>query len=133
MLVLKVHVAYLHILTLFHDEIIFFLSNFSIFFFLKIGTWANSCCQSFFLFFLLYLPQSPCTQLYILVAGPPSCGLLWDAASTWADERCHVCAQDANPGPPAAERKNLTTQPRSRPLYIFNVMFLMIWLNIDLY
>uniref|UniRef100_A0A9L0SXI5 Dual specificity mitogen-activated protein kinase kinase 5 n=2 Tax=Equus TaxID=9789 RepID=A0A9L0SXI5_HORSE len=33
------------------------------------------------------------------VAGPSSCGM-WDAASTWPDEWCHVHAQDPNPGPP---------------------------------
>ena len=68
------------------------------FFFLKIGTWANNCCQSFY-FFLLYLPKSPCTQLYILVAGPSGCGM-WDTTSTWPDEWCHVCTQDPNPWPP---------------------------------
>ena len=69
-----------------------------IFFFLRIGTWANNCCQSFLLL-LFYLPKPPCTQLYILFACPSSCGM-WDAASTWTDEWCHVCTQDPNPGPP---------------------------------
>ncbi|XP_070082805.1 queuosine-tRNA galactosyltransferase isoform X12 [Equus przewalskii] len=31
--------------------------------------------------------------------GPSSCAM-WDATSTWSDERCHVRAQDPNPGPP---------------------------------
>ena len=50
--------------------------------------------------------------MYIL-----SCGM-WDAASVWLDEQCHVHAQDSNPqspGPPAAECANSTTQPRGRP------------------
>ena len=49
--------------------------------------------------------------------GPPSCGI-WDAASAWLDEQCHVRAQDSNQrdtGPPAAERTNLTTRPRGQP------------------
>uniref|UniRef100_A0A9L0TNW7 Jupiter microtubule associated homolog 1 n=1 Tax=Equus caballus TaxID=9796 RepID=A0A9L0TNW7_HORSE len=33
----------------------------------------------------------------IHVAGPSSCGI-WDTTSTWPDERCHVRAQDPNPG-----------------------------------
>src|SRR3712207_6993902 len=46
-----------------------------------------------------------------------SCGM-WDAASAWFDEQCHVCAQDSNQrntGAPAVERANLTTQPRGQP------------------
>ena len=35
---------------------------------------------------------------------------MWDAASTWPDERCHVCAQDPNPGPPQQKAR---TQPLS--------------------
>ena len=44
---------------------------------------------------------------------------MWDTASAWFDEQCHVHAQDANQritGPPAAERANLTTLPRGQPL-----------------
>uniref|UniRef100_A0A9L0TN73 Uncharacterized protein n=1 Tax=Equus caballus TaxID=9796 RepID=A0A9L0TN73_HORSE len=43
---------------------------------------------------------------------------MWDAASVWFDEQCHVLAQDwnqQNTGPPAAERVNLTTRPRGQP------------------
>ena len=43
---------------------------------------------------------------------------MWDAASAWFDEQCHVRAQDSNQrntGPPAAERANLTTRPRGQP------------------
>ena len=56
--------------------------------------------------------------VYFLVVSPYSCGM-WDSASPWPDERCHVCAQDLNqrnPGLPAeAEHTNLTTQPQGRP------------------
>src|SRR3712207_7687772 len=51
------------------------------------------------------------------VVGPSSCSM-WDAASAWFDEQCHVRAQDSNQrntGPPAAERANLTTRPRGQP------------------
>src|SRR3712207_2454129 len=43
---------------------------------------------------------------------------MWDAASAWSDEQCHVRAQDSNQrntGLPAAERANLTTRPRGQP------------------
>ena len=43
---------------------------------------------------------------------------IWDAASAWFDELCHVRAQDSNwwnTGPPAAERRNLTTRPQGQP------------------
>uniref|UniRef100_A0A9L0TGC3 Telomere repeat binding bouquet formation protein 2 n=1 Tax=Equus caballus TaxID=9796 RepID=A0A9L0TGC3_HORSE len=46
-----------------------------------------------------------------------SCSM-WDAASAWFDERCHVHAQDSNQGntgPPTAECANLTTRPRGQP------------------
>uniref|UniRef100_A0A9L0TKQ2 Inosine triphosphate pyrophosphatase n=1 Tax=Equus caballus TaxID=9796 RepID=A0A9L0TKQ2_HORSE len=49
-----------------------------------------------------------------------TCGM-WDAASAWSDEQCHVRAQDSNrrnTGPPAAERANLTTRPRGQPQLI---------------
>ena len=49
--------------------------------------------------------------------GPSSCGL-WDAASAWLDEQCHVRTQDLNQqntGPPAAELANLTTWPWGQP------------------
>ena len=40
---------------------------------------------------------------------------MWDAASAWPDEWCHVHAQDPNPAKPWAaevEHTNLTTQPQ---------------------
>ena len=40
--------------------------------------------------------QSPPVQSCVFLAvGPSSCGM-WDAASAWLDERCHVCSQDPN-------------------------------------
>ena len=54
-------------------------------------------------FFLSFFSSNPPgTQLFILVAGPSSCGM-WNAASAWPDEQCHVCTQDLNQqnlGPP---------------------------------
>ena len=48
---------------------------------------------------------------------------MWDAASVWFDEQCHVHTQDSiqwNTGPPAAEHVNLTTRPRGQPqVFIF--------------
>ena len=44
-------------------------------------------CPFFFFYFIS--PNPHCTQLYILVACPSSCGM-WNAASTWPDEWCHV-------------------------------------------
>src|SRR3712207_268624 len=49
---------------------------------------------------------------------------MWDAASAWSDEQCHVRTQDSNQrntGLPTAERANLTTRPRGQPLrYYFS-------------
>ena len=45
--------------------------------------------------FSFFSPNSPSIWLYILVVGPSGCGI-WDAASAWLDERCHVHAQDLN-------------------------------------
>ena len=39
----------------------------------------------------------------------------------WPDKRCHVRAQDPNPGLPQRERTNLTTWPQSRPLLCSDV------------
>ena len=78
----------------------------------------------FFLKILLFpfSPQSPPVHSCIFfVVGSSSCGM-WDAASAWFDEQCHVRAQDSNQrntGPPAAERVNLTARPRGQPLRIF--------------
>src|SRR3712207_8288287 len=43
-----------------------------------------------------FAPQSPPVRsCAFLAVGPSSCGM-WDAASAWPDEWCHVCAQDLN-------------------------------------
>ena len=47
------------------------------------------------LLLFLLLPTAPSTWLYILAIGPSSCGM-WDAASAWLDEWCHVHTQDPN-------------------------------------
>ena len=68
--------------------------------------------------FFPFSPQSPPVRSCIFfVVGPSSCSM-WDAASAWFDEQCHVRAQDLNQrntGPPAAERTDLTTWPRGQP------------------
>ena len=82
------------------------LPRFQLFFFLKI-----------FYFFPFSPQSSPVHRCIFFVVGPSSCGM-WDAASAWFDEQCHVLAQDSNQwniGPPAAERANLTTRPRGQP------------------
>uniref|UniRef100_A0A9L0TTH3 BLOC-1-related complex subunit 7 n=1 Tax=Equus caballus TaxID=9796 RepID=A0A9L0TTH3_HORSE len=76
-----------------------------------------------FFFFLKILffpfsPQSPLVHSCIFfIVDPSSCGM-WDAASAWFDEQCHVRTQDSNQrntGPPAAECANLTTWPWGQP------------------
>ena len=76
----------------------------------------------FFFFKILFFPFSPQSPLVhscvFFVVGSSSCGM-WDAASAWSDEQCHVRAQDLNQrdtGPPAAECANLPTPPRGQPL-----------------
>ena len=52
----------------------------------------------FFLDFLFFSfsPQSPPVHSCIFfIVGPSSCDM-WDAASAWFDEQCHVRAQDSN-------------------------------------
>ena len=71
------------------------------------------------LFYFLFLPKAPAPVhgCIFFVVGLSSCGM-WDAASAWSDEQCHVRAQDLNQqntGPPAAERANLTTRPQGQP------------------
>ena len=54
------------------------------------------------LFFLFSPQSSPVHSCIFLVVGPSSCGM-WDAASAWLDQWCHVHTQDQNwqnPGPP---------------------------------
>ena len=74
----------------------------SCFFFLKI------------FIFSFFSPKAPVHSCVFFVVGSSSCGM-WDAASAWSDEQCHVRAQDSNQqntGPPAVERANLTTRPQ---------------------
>ena len=75
--------------------------------------------------FFPFSPQStPVHSCIFFVVGPSSCGM-WDTASAWSDEQCHVRAQDSNQrntGPPAAERTNLTARPRGQPLKIQTFM-----------
>ena len=84
----------------------------NLFFFFKI----------FFFYFFPFSPQSPQVHSCIFfIVGPSSCGM-WDAASAWLNEQCHVRAQDSNQqntGLPAAERVDLTTQPQGQPLKSF--------------
>ena len=101
-----------------HDFLVlfpFYLLKFKKFFQMKGAT--------VFFFFLKILfssfsPQNPPVHSCVFfVVGPSSCGM-WDAASTWFDEQCHVCAQDSNQwntGLPAAEHTNLTTRPWGQP------------------
>ena len=50
----------------------------------------------FFLLFLLKFHQYIIVYFSLyLVVGLSSYGM-WDAASAWPDEQCHVCAQDLN-------------------------------------
>ena len=74
----------------------------------------------FFLFkdfvFFPFSPWNPLVYTCIfLVVGPFSCGM-WDAASAWLDEGCHVRAQDPkrrNPGRP--KRSTRTQSPGHGP------------------
>ena len=66
-------------------------------------------------FFFSLKPSS--TQLYILIVGP-SGSAMWDAASAWPDEQCHVRdlgSELVKPWATEAERTNLRTRPRGRP------------------
>uniref|UniRef100_A0A9L0K417 Bone morphotic protein 5 n=1 Tax=Equus asinus TaxID=9793 RepID=A0A9L0K417_EQUAS len=65
-----------------------------------------------------YTNSPPVHSCIFFVVDSSSCGM-WDAASAWFDEQCHVRAQDSNQrntGPPAAEHANLTTRPQGQPL-----------------
>ena len=96
-------------------------------FFLKLGTWADICCQSFS---LSSSPQSattapPPAELYILVVGPSGC-VIWDAASAWLDERCHVHARDLNWWNHRPQKQSMGTKgQRDGPMHhlVFCVIF----------
>ena len=83
--------------------------------------WSSFFFFKDFIIFFPFSPQSPPVHGCIFfVVGPSSCGM-WDAASAWFDEQCHVHAQDwnqRNTGPPAAERANLTIRPWGQPLTV---------------
>ena len=87
----------------------------------------NSFSFFFQVLFISFFSQSPPVQsCMFFVVGPSSCGM-WDAASAWPDEQCHVCSQDPNQrntGLPAVERMNLTTfKPLSITFYIQVISF----------
>ena len=50
----------------------------------------------FKIFYFSFFSQRPLVHSCVfLVMGPSSSGM-WDAASAWLDERCHVHTQDLN-------------------------------------
>ena len=63
--------------------------------FLKDHWEETGICFYFFKDFIFpFSPQIPLVHSRVfLIVGPSSCGM-WDAASAWLDERCHVRAQD---------------------------------------
>ena len=70
-------------------------------------------------FIFPFSPQSPPVHSCIfLVVGPSSCGM-WDAASAWPDECCHVPAQDSNGRNPGLLKQSVRTWPRGQPLIFF--------------
>ena len=92
----------------------------------NLTTWPQGQLQDLFFVFWVFLkilffpfsPQSPLVHSCIFSGvSPSSCGM-WDTASAWFDEQCHVRTQDSNQrntGPPAAEHVNLTTRSRGQP------------------
>ena len=87
-------------------------------FFLKIGTWANICCQSSLFFFLL-LPNAP---EYIVVY--PSCRsflLCYEghrlSTAWWGVLGPYLGSERKKLWDTKAEHANLTTQTRGRPRY----------------
>ena len=67
-------------------------------------------CFFFFFPFCFFSPNPPSTQLYILAVGPSGYGM-WDAASVWPDEWCHVRTQDPNQRNPGPPKQSGRTQP----------------------
>src|SRR3712207_7034367 len=69
--------------------------------------------------------RSPVHSCLFFVVGPSSCGM-WDAASAWFGEQCHVRAQDSNQrntGPPAAERsEEHTSELQSRQYLVCRLL-----------
>ena len=60
-----------------------------------LGPRSNFYSSSYFKNFIFFSQSPPVHSYVFLVVGPSSCGM-WDAASAWPDERCHVHAQDPN-------------------------------------
>ena len=92
------------------------------FFFLKIGTWANICCQSSF---FSSSPQNPSKKLYVLLAlqcgTPPQHGLMSGLG-------LHPGSEPVKPWAAKAECVNLTTRPRGRPpLQVFSLPVCVRW------
>ena len=80
----------------------FFYFLFLFLFFLKIGTWANNCCQSSFFFW------------------KKGWGVAW-----WAAPCPCPGSQWAKPWAAEVDHANLTTQPRGQPL--ITIAFFLIW------
>ena len=77
--------------------------------------WASNFAllKSIFLliFYFSFFSQSPPVHSCVfLLVGHSICGM-WDAASAWPDERCHVCAQDSNWWNPGLLKRSAWTQP----------------------
>ena len=90
------------------------------FFHLKIGTWADICCQSFFFLLLpLFLSKAP-QYIVVYCSCGPACCAMWDAASTGPDEVVlHPGSELAKPWAAKEEQANLTTWPWGWPQYMY--------------
>ena len=86
-------------------------------FFLKIGTWANICCQYSFFFFLPLLSKDP--QYTVVYSSGRSfwlCHVGHHLSMAWWVVPCpHLGSQLAKHWAAEAERMNLTTWPSGRP------------------
>ena len=80
------------------------------FFFFRLAPELTTVCQSFFFFSAFSLQIPPTHSCVFLVVGPFSCGM-WDTASMWPDEWCHVCAQDPNQRNPGLLKQRVWTSP----------------------
>ena len=113
-----------------------------LFSFVKISTCANTRCQSFLFFPVLLLV--PKASQYIVVCSSCECLWLWmwDAASAWPDEWCHVLAWDPNQWNPGllkhgeCELNHPDTGPAPQPLVLNRSVTLLIlikYLSINVY
>ena len=85
------------------------LIYFNVILFLKIVTWANICCQSFFFFFFPEAPQyivvySSCRSLWLCCVG---CHL---SMAWWVVLGPRLGSEPAKPWATKAEHRNLTTR-----------------------